>query len=84
MGAISEYFQIKKEINKLKEDANKKVTASDETAKSRSESIQTINKKIISKKKKLKNAENRVIINYIFPLFLVILVLAYIYLRINL
>ncbi|ABO35097.1 hypothetical protein MmarC5_0787 [Methanococcus maripaludis C5] len=83
MGSISEYFQIKKEIQDLKEEVNKKIKDSNESTKSRSESIQYINKKIISKKKRLKNAENRIITNYIFPLFVVILILAYYYIRQN-
>ncbi|AVB75446.1 hypothetical protein HNP86_000766 [Methanococcus maripaludis] len=83
MGTISEYFKIKGEIGELKEEINKKIGYSDETTMSRSESIRYLNKKIISKKKRLKSIENKIIINYIFPLFLVILILAYIYVKQN-
>ncbi|MBA2861981.1 hypothetical protein [Methanococcus maripaludis] len=83
MGAISEYFEIKNEIGELKEEVSKKINDSNEFANSRSESMRHINKKIISKKKRLKNAENRIIIYYIFPLFMITIILAYFYLRLN-
>uniref|UniRef100_A9AAY0 Uncharacterized protein n=1 Tax=Methanococcus maripaludis (strain C6 / ATCC BAA-1332) TaxID=444158 RepID=A9AAY0_METM6 len=81
MGAISEYFDIKNEIGELKEEVGKKIRNSDETAQSRSESIHYLNKKIIAKRKRLKSAENRIIVHYVFPLFLLMLILAYWYLR---
>ncbi|WP_459202572.1 hypothetical protein [Methanococcus sp. CF] len=81
MGTISEYFQIKSEIDDIKEEINKKIKDPRETSQSRSEFIQHMNKKLLSKKKMLKIVENRILVIYVFPMFIVVLILIYVYLR---
>jgi len=78
MGAITEYVNTKKEISNLKNEINNAVKNVNISAHMRSEVIRSTRQKIGVKSRKLRDAENLIVRNYIFPVFF-ISVLAFLY-----